>query len=855
MYHMRVNGREVTADGDKRLLDFLREDLDLTSVKNGCGQGACGACMVLINGRKVRSCLKRVKDVDGCSILTVDGFSEREKQIYVFAFSTAGAVQCGFCTPGMLISTKELLDRNPDPSDDEIREALQGNLCRCTGYLSIFRAVRLAAECLRGERKPEISVPEGHVGERAVRPDAEAKILGTAKFAGDLKAPGMLYGSAVHSQYPRALIKAIHIGKALAHPDCAGIVLAKDIPGERVLGHLTLDWPALVDVGEETRYRGDALALVASRRQESLEEIKGLVEVEYEVRQPVFDPEEALERKDYQVHPEDENPGNVYRVEKVRRGNVDEALASSAYVVTNVYETPFQEHAFLEPESALAVPDGRDHMTVYTGGQSVYDDHREITRLLGIRPEQLRVISAYVGGGFGGKEDMSVQHHAALLAWILREPVRITFTRRESMLYHVKRHPMKMTLTTGCDKDGHLTAMRLRLTANTGAYASLGGPVLQRACTHAAGPYNYQNVDIIGTAVYTNCVPAGAFRGFGVVQSMFATECNLNQLAEKVGIDGWEIRRRNALRPGDVLPNGQIADAGTGIVETLDAVKEAYYSDPEHTGIACAIKNAGVGVGVPDIGRVKLHVEGGRVSLQTSAACMGQGIASTMRAICCEAAGIPASLVTVHEPDTDVTPDSGTSTASRQTTITGEAARLAGLKLKEALQDQSLQELEGQDFFAEYDAVTDPMGCDKPNPVSHVAYGYATQVVLLDDAGRVKKVTAAHDVGRAVNPANVEGQITGGIVMGLGYGLTEDLRMKEGEPTSSYGTMGLWRADDIPEIETILVEKNPDSKAFGAKGVGEIPLIPTSPAVQNALYKRDGIFRTRLPLDHTAYRT
>ena len=325
------------------------------------------------------------------------------------------------------------------------------------------------------------------------------------------------------------------------------------------------------------------------------------------------------------MHPEDANPGNVYRVEKIRRGNVDEALASSAYVVTNVYETPFQEHAFLEPESALAVPDGRDHMTVYTGGQSVYDDHREITRLLGIRPEQLRVISAYVGGGFGGKEDMSVQHHAALLAWILREPVRITFTRRESMLYHVKRHPMKMTLTTGCDQDGHLTAMRLRLTANTGAYASLGGPVLQRACTHAAGPYNYQNVDIIGTAVYTNCVPAGAFRGFGVVQSMFATECNLNQLAEKVGIDGWEIRRRNALRPGDVLPNGQIADAGTGIVETLDAVKEAYYSDPEHTGIACAIKNAGVGVGVPDIGRVKLHVEGGRVSLQTSAACMGQG--------------------------------------------------------------------------------------------------------------------------------------------------------------------------------------------------------------------------------------
>nr|MCR5764151.1 selenium-dependent xanthine dehydrogenase [Treponema sp.] len=627
-----------------------------------------------------------------------------------------------------------------------------------------------------------------------------------------------------------------------------------DIPGERVLGHLTLDWPALIAVGEETRYFGDAVALVAARTKKALKEIENLIEVDYEERRPVFSAEESLSLKDYKIHPEDSNEGNIYRIEKVNRGDTDRVLAESAYVVTNTYETPFQEHAFLEPEAALAVPEG-EHLTVYTGGQSVYDDHREISRLLGIPGEKLRIISAYVGGGFGGKEDMSVQHHAALLAYLAKVPVQVQFTREESLKYHVKRHPMKIEMTTGCDKNGKLTAMKLRLLADTGAYASLGGPVLQRACTHAAGPYNYQNIDIVGTAVYTNNIPCGAFRGFGVVQTMFATECQINLLAEKAGIDSYQIRYLNALRPGDVMPNGQIADESTAIVQTLEAVKDEFYANYKNAGIACAIKNAGVGVGVPDIGRVKLAVmKDGTVSLRTSAACMGQGIASTMRAICCEATKIPASNVIVHTPDTDVTPDSGTSTASRQTTITGEATRLVSLKLVQALKTKSLEELAGQEFYEEYHAKTDPMGSDKPNPVSHVAYGYATQVVILDDDGKVAKVIAAHDVGHAVNPANVEGQIEGGVIMGLGYGTTEDLKMSDGTVHANYGSMGLWRASDIPELEVKLIERNPSEKAYGAKGVGEIPLIPTSPALQNAYYKRDGIFRTKLPLEGTAYR-
>lgn len=849
MFHFYVNEKEVHTDKDIRVIDYLRDELDLTSVKEGCGEGACGSCMVLVEGKKMPACHLTMEKVEGKHILTVEGLSEKEKEVYNYAFSKVGAVQCGFCIPGMVISAKSLLDVEKTPNRKQINQAIKGNICRCTGYKKIVEAIELAAKCFRGEEEPVLSEAVGKVGEACVRPDAKDKILGTGKFAADIKAEGMVYGSALRSQYPRALVKSIDISEALKHPDTVSIVLAKDVPGERVIGHLTLDWPALIDVGEETRYYGDAVALVASKTRKSLDEIKALIKVEYEEREPIFDPEEALKEGAYAIH----ESGNVYRVEKIQRGNVKEALERSAYTVTNTYETPAQEHAFLEPESALAIPDGENHLTVYTGGQSIYDEHREIKRLLGLKDEELTIRSAYVGGGFGGKEDMSVQHHAALLAYIAKVPVQVTLTRAESLMVHPKRHPMKMELTTGCDEKGKLTAMRLRLIADTGAYASLGGPVLQRACTHAAGPYNYQNIDIIGTSVYTNNVPSGAFRGFGVTQTMFATECNLNLLAEKVGIDPYEIRYRNALRPGEVLPNGQIADEGTGIVETLEAVKEIYYANGKNAGIACAIKNAGVGVGVPDTGRVKLVVKEGKVMLCTSAACMGQGIASTMRAICCETTGLSASDVVVIAPDTDKTPDSGTSTASRQTVITGETTRRVSLKLKEALAAHTLQELEGEVFFEEFVGVTDPMGSDKPNPVSHLAYGYATQVVILDDDGKVKKVVAAHDVGRAINPLNVEGQIEGGVVMGLGYGLTENPKIENGKPTVNYGKLGLWRSTDVPEVETILIEKNRAELAYGAKGVGEIPLIPTSPAAQLAYYKRDGIFRTKLPLEHTAY--
>lgn len=848
MYQFLINRQPIIMEEDLNLLEYMRDSLDITSVKNGCMEGACGACMVLLDGKAVRACLLTTGKIDGKEVLTVEGLSPRERDVYSWAFAESGAVQCGFCIPGMIISAKGLLDVNASPSRSQVKKAIKGNICRCTGYVKIEQAILLAAEYIREEKEIPVREFSGQVGERSHRPDAESKILGTAKFADDIKVPGMIYGSALRAEYPRALVKAVHLDKALRHPDVVKILLAEDIPGERVIGHLTHDWPAIIAVGEETRYPGDSICLIAAKTKKALKEIKKLIEVEYEERTPLLSAKDAMREDAPLIHP----AGNIYRQELIQRGDVEAALANSAHVVTRVYHTPAQEHAFLEPESAFGVPEG-DCLTVYTGGQSIYDEYREIGMLLGIPKEKLRIVSAYVGGGFGGKEDMSVQHHAALLAYLCKVPVKVTLTREESMRVHPKRHPMEMELTTGCDENGKLTAMRLRLIADTGAYASLGGPVLQRACTHAAGPYNYQNIDIIGQSIYTNNVPSGAFRGFGVTQTMFATECNLNLLAEKTGLDPFQIRYLNAIRPGQSLPNGQIADDGTGLVETLDAVKDEYYKNYDRAGIACAIKNAGVGVGIPDTGRVLLKIVDGKVSLRTSAACMGQGIAATMRAICCEATGLKPDEVIVARPDTKYTPNSGTSTASRQTVITGETTRRVSLLLKKALETKSLKELEGEEFYEEFVGITDPMGSDKPNPVSHLAYGYATQVVILNEEGKVGQVIAAHDVGRAINPANVEGQIEGGVVMGLGFGLTEDLKITNGKPAARYGTLGLFRAPDVPEIKTILIEKNRAELAYGAKGIGEIPLIPTSPAAQAAYYKWDGKFRTSLPLEDTPY--
>ena len=848
MVKFKLNGRDAEIEEGRTLINYLREECDLTSVKNGCGEGACGACMVLVDGKATKACILKSDKIEGKEIQTVEGLSDRDKKVFAYAFSEAGAVQCGFCIPGMVISAKALLLKTLNPTLDEVKKALMGNICRCTGYVKIEKAVLMAAEILRENREVPTVFCKGIVGEEMGRIDAEDKILAEGEYVDDMKINGMIYGFALRSKYPRALVKNIDYSDAEKLEGVVKVVTSKDIPGERYGGHLKKDWPALIEVGEETRYVGDAIALVAATSMDIARKAADLIKVDYEELEPLSLPEEAMKEGAPKIHKD----GNILVREVLKRGNVDEALKNSKYVVTNHYSVPFTEHAFLEPESAVAVPTEKE-LIVYTGSQSVYDDLHEITHLLGLGEDKVRIISKYVGGGFGGKEDMSCQHHAALLAYLTGKPVKMTLTRAESIKVHPKRHAMEMEFTTACDENGKLTAMRAKIIADTGAYASLGGPVLQRACTHAAGPYNYQNSEVEGIAVYTNNPPGGAFRGFGVTQSAFATECNINQLAELVGISPWEFRWRNAIEAGQELPNGQIADPGTALKETLLAVKDVYDNN-EYVGIACAFKNSGIGVGLPDIGRCILEIKDGKVHIRSSAACIGQGLGTILTQILCQTLDITPDKVVYEAPDTRRTPDSGTTTASRQTTFTGEAVRVTALKVKEALNGRTLDALNGQEFYGEFSGVTDKMGSDKKNPVSHVAYGFATQVVVLDENGKLKKVVAAHDVGKAINPKNVEGQIEGGVVMGLGYALTEDYPLKNSVPTAKFGTLGLLRATAVPEIKAMVIEKNTNDLSYGAKGVGEITCIPTAPAVQGAYYKFDGVFRTKLPLENTFYK-
>lgn len=848
MVKFKLNGIDAEIEEGRTLINYLREECDLTSVKNGCGEGACGACMVLVDGKATKACILKSDKIEGKEIQTVEGLSDRDKKVFAYAFSEAGAVQCGFCIPGMVISAKALLLKTLNPTLEEVKKALMGNICRCTGYVKIEKAVLMAAEILRENRDVPTVFCKGFVGEEMGRIDAEDKILAEGEYVDDMKIDGMIYGFALRSKYPRALVKNIDYSDAEKLDGVVKVVTSKDIPGERYGGHLKKDWPALIEVGEETRYVGDAIALVAATSMDIARKAADLIKVDYEELEALSLPEEAMKEGAPKIHKD----GNILVREVLKRGKVDEALKNSKYVVTNHYSVPFTEHAFLEPESAVAVPTEKE-LIVYTGSQSVYDDLHEITHLLGLGEDKVRIISKYVGGGFGGKEDMSCQHHAALLAYLTGKPVKMTLTRAESIKIHPKRHAMEMEFTTACDEKGKLTAMRAKIIADTGAYASLGGPVLQRACTHAAGPYNYQNSEVEGIAVYTNNPPGGAFRGFGVTQSAFATECNINQLAELVGISPWEFRWRNAIEAGQELPNGQIADPGTALKETLLAVKDVYDNN-EYVGIACAFKNSGIGVGLPDIGRCILEIKDGKVHIRSSAACIGQGLGTILTQILCQTLDITPDKVVYEAPDTRRTPDSGTTTASRQTTFTGEAVRVTALKVKEALNGRTLDDLNGQEFYGEFSGVTDKMGSDKKNPVSHVAYGFATQVVVLDENGKLKKVVAAHDVGKAINPKNVEGQIEGGVVMGLGYALTEDYPLKNSVPTAKFGTLGLLRATAVPEIKAMVIEKNTNDLSYGAKGVGEITCIPTAPAVQGAYYKFDGVFRTKLPLESTFYK-
>ena len=852
-----VNGAPVTAEKNQKLIRFLRDELKLTSVKDGCSEGACGTCHVLIDGKLTKACVPMTDKLAGKSVLTVEGLPDFEKAAFVWAFGEAGAVQCGFCIPGMVMAAKALLDVNPDPTREEAGYAIRNNICRCTGYVKIIDGILLAARVLRTGKIPAPSADDFRVGSRVHRIDVAEKVLGTGKYPDDIYVEGMCYGSAVRSAYPRARVLSIDTAEARALPGVVCVLTARDIPGQVNVGHLQKDQPTLIGVGELTHYLGDSVALVCARDRETLEAAKKLVKVEYEVLPAVHNPAEAAAPGAPLVF--DGAESNVQAHRHVSRGDAAGAIARSAHVLTRHFETPWTEHAFLEPECCVALPLENGGVKLLTTDQSAHTTLHECAAMLGVDYDHCLVENQLVGGGFGGKEDMSVQHHAALLAYVARVPVKVKLTRAESILIHPKRHPFSMDFTLGCDENGRIQGVRARVVSDTGAFASLGGPVLERACTHAAGPYAYQNFEIEGTAYYTNNPPAGAFRGFGVTQTCFAIESLLNEMAEVVGISPWEIRMRNAIRPGGVLPNGQIVGPETGLVETLEAAKPFYDAavaagDP--VGLACAMKNAGVGVGIPDWGRAKLIVEDdGKLHIYSGASCIGQGLGTVLVQMVVTNAGLRPDQIVYERSNTWIAPDSGDTSGSRQTLITGEAVRRACVKLAAALDGKTLGDLRGQEFYGEYLAKTHKLGADVPNPVSHVAYGYATQMCVLDrETGRVKHLYGIHDVGKAVNPLSCEGQIEGGMVMSMGFALTERYPIDENcRPTAKFGTLGLFRANQVPEITAIVVDKPGLPYANGAIGIGEITSIPTAPAIAEAYYQLDGLRRTALPLTNTPY--
>ena len=848
MFRINVNSKHTETNENKSLLRYLRDDLRITSAKDGCSEGACGTCTILFDGEAVKACTLTTKMADGHSIVTVEGLTEWEKRVYDYAFGKAGAVQCGFCIPGMVMAAKGLLDKVPDPSEEEIRFAIRNNICRCTGYVKIVEAINLAARIFR-EGGLEEEKEEWKIGARVKRPDVREKVLGYGKYPDDLYVDGMLHAVALRSKYPRAKLLSLDKEEALKEEGVVAIFTAQDIPGKKTVGHIVKDWEAMIGIGETTRFLGDPVALVVADTRDHADRAKEKIKVEYEVLHFISSIDEAKKEGAVLVHPE--YKGNIAQERHISRGDAEKAIAESDFTYTSVFSTPHTEHAFLEPECALSIPT-EEGVRIYSTDQGVYDTQHETAPMLGLPYDKVEVFNCLVGGGFGGKEDVTVQHLSALAAFLLKKPVKMKLSRSESLLFHPKRHPMREKITIGVDKKGRIKGVMAEVEADTGAYQSLCGPVLERACTHASGPYNYQNFKIDGYAYYTNNPPSGAFRGFGVTQTCFGLESSLDRLAEMVGISGWEIRYINAIKPGDELPNGQIADPSTGLKETLEAVKSDYYNN-EIVGIACAMKNAGVGVGLPDYGRVTLKVEDSKVIIKCAGSCIGQGLWSVLKQIVADVSGIDGDDIIVEKANT-FAPDSGTTSGSRHTTITGEAARRASLLIKKELEGKTLKDLEGEEYYAEYLGKTDKLGSPLPHPVSHVAYGYATQLCVLNkESGKIEKMIAAHDVGRAINPLSLEGQIEGGVVMGMGYALRERYRLDKCKPMEKYGSLGLFRADELPPIEAKVIEKEGLDVASGAIGVGEITCIPTAPAIANAYRKLDGIERNSLPLQNTPY--
>ncbi len=934
--NLTVNNKKYSLEArpNETLSVLLRERLRLTGTKIGCEEAECGACTVLVDGEPVVSCIYPAERADGKSIVTIEGLAERvheEMKLHPLqeAFVEHGAVQCGFCIPGQIMTAYALLKRNPNPNSADIRFALKDTLCRCAGYPTIENAILAAAESLRtGEpvKKPRIpdSIHEHKsVGHTHTRHDGVEKVVGTAAFTDDLVFDGMLYAKARRAMIPHGFLTKLDISKARALPGVVAVLTAEDIPGEKTHGLVTFDWPVMVGIGERVRYVGDAIAIVAAETQQIAEQASALIEAEFDLQPVITNPVQARQEGVPQIH----EKGNLLKHIKVRKGDMEKGFAESDIILEHTFHTQTTDHAFLEPECSIGVPLADGRMEIYCGSQIPYQDREQVARVMGWDQSRVRIVGQLMGGGFGGKEDVMGQIHVAMLADVTKRPVKLLFDRHESLLVHPKRHATQIRVKIGAKKDGRLVASETELYGDTGAYASLGEKVMTRATTHSAGPYDIEHVRADCYAMYTNNPPAGAFRGFGVTQSAFAVESMMDMLAEKLNIEPVELRRMNALHVGSITNTGQELRESVGLMECIDKVDAEMRkhnplpfkpivvpspltplpagegdSLPSPTGrragdegdfvrawgFAAAYKNTGLGGGAPDKSGadVELYADG-TFQVRSSSAEMGQGLVTVMRLVVAEEMSVPPEHVKVLVMDTDLAPNGGPTTASRQTYVTGNASRYAAKTLRDEITatmaekydvrpeqirfENGIVHVNGHSLtYAEVYKEMTALGkrprvryeyeAPKTQPLGtggdmHFAFSFGVQaaeveVNKLTGEVRVLKVISANDVGMAVNPLGLQGQVEGGVMMGLGHALTEEFIMENGYVVTDH--LARYRVPGImltPEITSIIVEHATAEGPYGAKGVGEICSIPTTPAITNAIYNAVGVRIDRTPVD------
>jgi len=863
-----LNGapRRVIVDPQKSLLKVIREDLKLTGTKDGCSAGHCGTCAVLIEDEVVLSCRVPVAKVHGKEITTIEGIGTlKNPHPLQLAFAKTGAIQCGFCTPGMIVRAKSILDKNLDPSRDEIKKALQPHICRCTGYQKIFEAIELAASHLRGKTKSiELKLTgKGTIGHPVTRPDALEKATGTTLYAADLAVDECAYIKVLRSPHHHAKIVHIEKAEAEAIPGVLAVLTAEDVKGTNILKMAGDDQPVLC--GNKVRFIGDPVVAVVANSEELASYALEKIEVTYEPLEPVLTPEEALKEGAIKVH--DDRP-NLFFEQPIIQGDVKKGFSESEVVLEKTYATQSVEHAYLENDAGVAYIHENGQLIILSASQNIHAHRKTIAEALGLSLDKVRVIQTPTGGAFGGKLDVSVGGILGLAALKLKRPVKLVYTRSETFAATPKRHPFLMKIKVGVKKDGTFMALDFDLTADGGAYKSFSNSVTQRGLIHSQGPYRFPNANVYGKAVYTNSAFKGAMRGFGVPQVAFAIESTLDELAVELKMDPLALRMKNGFVKGDTTICGQVLDHPIGFQECMETLKPHYEkalkkakegtTDEFKRGVGLGGVWFGPGRSAPDQSEAWAELlPDDTLKVWIGAADMGQGAETTFWQIAADTMGFPLEKVEVFTTDTEVTPDGNFSAGSRQTYVSGKAVQMAVEELKRTMDENGVRtysEVKAKSLPTLYKAVNKPV-TSRPDPktgqgVPWETYSFGIQmaevaVELKTGKVDVLKITSVHDLGTVINIQNMEGQLHGGIYMGLGYALMEEFVYTK---TDSFAKFKVPRAKDMPDMEVITLDIPRKRGPFGASGMAEYADVPTAPAIANAIYHACGARIRDLPI-------